>query len=48
MTPYQKHIEDWLAGRVEGAILPIRITGTHDHPAFKIDVRWGGGLEGIG
>jgi uncharacterized protein (TIGR00369 family) len=34
MTPYQKHIEDWLAGRVEGAragtLIGIRLTGFED------------------
>jgi len=34
MTPYQKHIEDWLAGRVEGArvgtLVGFRLTGFED------------------
>ena len=34
MTPYQKHIEDWLAGRVEGArvgtLIGFRLTGFQD------------------
>ena len=34
MTPYQKHIEDWLAGRVEGArvgtLVGFRLTGFQD------------------
>jgi hypothetical protein len=26
-------------GSTEGATVPIRITGTHEHPAFKVDLR---------